>query len=109
MMLMAGLNLPERALREQIASALNIVVHLARLTDGTRRVTEISEMTGMEGPTITTQMIFRFDQTGIENGKVLGEFVATGVRPQFLNRLEQYGQKLPSTYFMPLTFKRKAV
>jgi pilus assembly protein CpaF len=54
-------------------------------------------------------MIFRFEQTGVENGKVLGEFVATGVRPQFLDRLERYGQKIPNTYFMPLTFKRKAV
>jgi pilus assembly protein CpaF len=109
MMLMAGLNLPERALREQISSAVNVIIHVARMTDGTRRVTELSEITGMEGPTITTQMIFRFDQSGIENGKVLGEFAATGVRPQFLDRLEQYGQKIPTTYFMPLTFKRKAV
>lgn len=109
MMLMAGLNLPERALREQISSAVNVIVHLARMTDGTRRVTELSEITGMEGPTITTQMIFRFDQSGVENGKVLGEFAATGVRPQFLDRLERYGQKIPTTYFMPLTFKRKAV
>jgi pilus assembly protein CpaF len=109
MMLMAGLNLPERALREQSSSALNLIVHVSRMTDGTRRVTELSEVTGMEGATITTQMIFRFEQTGVENGKVLGEFVATGVRPQFLDRLERYGQKIPNTYFMPLTFKRKAV
>jgi pilus assembly protein CpaF len=109
MMLMAGINLPERALREQISSALNVIVHVSRMTDGTRRLTELSEVTGMEGPTITTQMIFRYDQVGVENGKVLGEFVATGVRPQFLDRLERYGQKIPATYFMPLTFKRKAV
>jgi pilus assembly protein CpaF len=109
MMLMAGLNLPERALREQIASALNVIDHVSRMTDGSRRLVELSEVTGMEGPTITTQMIFRFDQVGIENGKVLGEFVATGVRPQFLDRLERYGQKVPTTYFMPLTFKRRAV
>ena len=109
MMLMAGLNLPERALREQSSSALDLIVHVSRMTDGTRRVTELSEVTGMEGTTITTQMIFRFEQTGVENGKVLGEFVATGVRPQFLDRLERYGQKIPNTYFMPLTFKRKAV
>jgi pilus assembly protein CpaF len=109
MMLMAGLNLPERALREQSSSALDLIVHVSRMTDGTRRITELSEITGMEGTTITTQMIFRFEQTGVENGKVLGEFVATGVRPQFLDRLERYGQKIPNTYFMPLTFKRKAV
>ncbi len=109
MMLMAGLNLPERALREQISSALNVIVHVSRLPDGSRRLTELSEVTGMEGPTITTQMIFRFDQIGIENGKVLGEFVATGVRPQFIDRLERHGHKIPSTYFMPMTFKRRAV
>ncbi|MGE0821054.1 MAG: CpaF family protein [Candidatus Binatia bacterium] len=109
MMLMAGLHLPERALREQISSALDVIVQLSRLSDGGRKVVELSEVTGMEGNTITTQLIFRFDQTGIENGKVLGDFVATGVRPAFLDRLERYGQKIPASYFMPLTFKKRAM
>jgi pilus assembly protein CpaF len=109
MMLMAGLNLPERALREQMASALNVIVHLSRLSDGSRRLVEFAEVTGMEGNVITTQLIFRFDQTGIENGKVAGDFIATGVRPQFLDRLERYSQKIPPSYFMPLAFKRKAI
>ena len=109
MMLMAGLNLPERALREQISSALDVVVQLARLSDGSRKLVELSEVTGMEGNTITTQLIFRFDQTGIDSGKVLGDFAATGVRPVFLDRLERYGQKVPSNYFSPLTLKKRAI
>jgi pilus assembly protein CpaF len=111
MMLMAGVNLPEKALREQIASALNLVIQLSRLNDGTRKLTEVSEVTGMEGSTITTQLIFKYDQKGIENGKVVGDFVATGVRPMFLDRLERYGFRVPNTTFMPVSLspKKKAV
>jgi pilus assembly protein CpaF len=107
MMLMANINLPEKALREQISSALDVIIQLSRLTDGTRKLIEVSEVTGMEGSTITTQLIFKFDQRGIENGKVLGDFVATGVRPSFLDRLERYGFKIPNTYFMPLSLSAK--
>ncbi len=107
MMLMSGVNLPERTLREQIASALNIVVQLSRMTDGTRKLTELSEVTGMEGNVVTMQLIFRFEQKGIENGRVKGEFTATGVRPMFLDRLERYGYKLPNTYFLPLSISLK--
>jgi len=107
MMLMSSLNLPERALREQIASALDIVVQLSRLSDGTRKLTELSEVTGMEGNVVTTQLIFRFEQKGVENGRVKGEFTATGVRPMFLDRLERYGFKLPNTYFLPLSISLK--
>ena len=111
MMLMAGINLPERALREQIASALDIIVHLSRLTDGNRKLIEFSEVTGMEGNVVTTQLIFEFDQKGVEDGKVSGEFVATGVRPHFLDRLERYGFKMPNTHFMPLALmtRKKAL
>jgi pilus assembly protein CpaF len=111
MMLMAGINLPEKALREQIASALNLVIQLSRLNDGTRKLTEVSEITGMEGSTITTQLIFKYDQRGIENGKVIGDFVATGVRPMFLDRLERYGFRIANTTFLPtsLSAKKKAV
>lgn len=107
MMLMSSVNLPERALREQIASALNIVVQLSRLSDGTRKLTELSEVTGMEGNVVTMQLIFRFEQKGVENGRVKGEFTATGVRPMFLDRLERYGFKLPNTYFLPLSISLK--
>ena len=106
MMLMSGIELPERALREQISSALDVIVQLTRLTDGTRKLIEVSEVTGMEGSIITTQMIFKFDQKGIDrnNGnKVIGEMIATGVRPKFVDRLESYGCNVPSTYFMPVS------
>lgn len=107
MMLMSSVNLPERALREQVASALNIIVQLSRLSDGTRKLVELSEITGMEGSVVTTQMIFQFEQKGVENGRVIGEFVSTGVRPSFLDRLERYGFKLPNTYFLPLALSHK--
>ena len=107
MMLMSSVHLPERALREQIASALNIVVQLSRLSDGTRKLTELSEVTGMEGNVVTMQLIFRFEQKGVENGRVKGEFTATGVRPMFLDRLERHGFKLPNTYFLPLSISLK--
>lgn len=100
MMLMAGITLPERALREQVASALDVIVQLSRVSDGSRKVVEFTEVTGMEGPTITTQTIFKFEQRGVENGKIVGEFVATGVMPSFLDRLERYGFRLPNTHFM---------
>ena len=107
MMLMAGINLPERALREQVASALDIIVQLSRLTDGSRRLVEFAEVTGMEGTTITTQTIFKFDQRGVDNGKVIGEFVATGVMPSFIDRLERYGFRIPNTHFLPVSMNAK--
>jgi pilus assembly protein CpaF len=103
MMLMAGMNLPERALREQMASALNVIIQLARLSDGSRKLVEIAEVTGMEGTVITTQTIFKFEQRGIDReGKVIGEFVASGVVPSFQSRLERYGCKIPNVYFLPV-------
>lgn len=111
MMLMAGINLPERALREQIASAVDVIVQLTRMSDGSRKLLEFSEITGMEGSTITTQMIFKFEQRGVENGKVIGDFVATGVLPSFMERLERYGFRIPNTHFLPLALggKRRAI
>ena len=110
MMLMAGIHLPERALREQIASGLDLIVQLSRLSDGSRKLVEFTEVSGMEGSTITTQTIFKFEQRGVENGKVLGDFVATGVMPSFMDRLERYGFRIPNTHFLPLsmTAKRRA-
>lgn len=111
MMLMAGISLPERALREQVASALDLIVQLSRLSDGSRKLVEFTEVTGMEGPTITTQTIFKFQQRGVENGKIVGEFVATGVMPSFLDRLERYGFRIPNTHFMSASLgtKRKGL
>ena len=109
MMLMSGISLPERALREQIASALDIIIQLSRLSDGSRKVVEISEVTGMEGNVISMQLIFRFDQKTLEQGKVVGEFVTMGVRPKFLDRLERHGLHIPPTYFISPAFKKRAL
>jgi pilus assembly protein CpaF len=111
MMLMAGVNLPERAMREQISSALDVIIQLSRMSDGSRKLMELSEVVGMEGSVVTTQMVFQFQQKGVENGKVIGEFVSTGVKPMFLDRLEVYGFRIPNTYFLPipLSGKKKAL
>jgi pilus assembly protein CpaF len=98
MIQMTGMRLSERAMRQQVASALDIVLQVARLSDGTRRVTSISEITGMEGDTITMQEIFQFERTGIDSsGKVIGRFRPTGIRPRFAEKLKAYGLHLPRT------------
>jgi pilus assembly protein CpaF len=100
MVSMANLNIPERAVRHQIASAIHAVVQVARLSDGTRKVISVSEVTGMDSESITMQDIFVFDRRGIdENGKVRGAFRATGVRPQFAERLANAGSKLRPALF----------
>ncbi|MFZ0277564.1 MAG: CpaF family protein [Candidatus Sulfotelmatobacter sp.] len=100
MVSMANLNIPERAVRHQIASAIHAVVQVARLSDGTRKVISVSEVTGMDTESITMQDIFVFDRRGIdENGKVRGAFRATGVRPQFAERLANAGTKLRPSLF----------
>jgi pilus assembly protein CpaF len=100
MVLMAGMDLPERAIREQVASALNLVVHLSRMSDGTRKIVQISEITGMEGPTVVMQDIFKFEKKGIgADGRVLGEFQPTGVRPWFMEKLKVSGFDLPPHMF----------
>lgn len=103
MVLMAGFDLPVRAIREQVASAVNLIAHLSRFRDGSRKVTQITEVSGMEGDTITLQDLFMYDQTGIdEKGKVLGRIVATGLRPRCAERFEQEGIILPpDTFAMP--------
>src|ERR1700689_2243500 len=89
------LNIPERAVRQQISSAVHAVIQIARLSDGTRKVTTISEVTGMDEDSIAMQDIFSFDRTGIdENGKVRGAFRATGLRPKFAERLATAGARL---------------
>jgi pilus assembly protein CpaF len=99
MTLMAGMDLPVRAIREQISSALELVVHLERLRDGTRKVTNISEIQGMEGDVITMTDIFVFEQTGFEDGKVIGRLRPTGLRPRFIDKIEASGINLPATIF----------
>jgi pilus assembly protein CpaF len=100
MVAMANLNIPERAVRQQIASAVNILVQISRMPDGTRKVSAISELTGMEQDTITMQDIFLFERTGInQEGKVVGRFRATGVRPKCAERLATMGIRLPIDMF----------
>jgi pilus assembly protein CpaF len=100
MVSMANLNIPERAVRHQIASAIHAVVQVARLSDGTRKVTSVSEVTGMDNESIIMQDIFVFDRRGLdENGKVRGAFRATGIRPQFAERLANAGTRLRPALF----------
>jgi pilus assembly protein CpaF len=100
MVSMANLNIPERAVRHQIASAVHAVVQVARLSDGTRKIITISEITGMDEQSIAMQDIFSFDRTGIdESGKVRGTFRATGIRPQFAERLATGGSRLRPALF----------
>jgi pilus assembly protein CpaF len=100
MVSMSALRLPERAMRQQIASAVDIVIQVSRLTDGTRKVTSISELSGMEGDVITMQEIFVFERTGTSaEGEVIGRFKATGIRPKVADRLVQYGVKLGELLF----------
>jgi pilus assembly protein CpaF len=97
---MANLNIPERAMRQQISAAIHAVIQIARLSDGTRKVMTISEVTGMEGDVISMQDIFVFERVGIdENGKVRGAFRATGIRPKFAERLATAGCPLRPALF----------
>lgn len=102
MVLMAGMDLPSRAIREQIASALDVVVHESRLSDGSRKITAISEIVGLEGHQVTMQEIFEFERTGIgEDGKVLGRFRPTGILPSFFQELRSRGIELDPALFRP--------
>jgi pilus assembly protein CpaF len=105
MVSMANLNLPEKAMRQQVASALQVVIQVSRLSDGTRRLSSISEIVGMEGDVITMQEIFLFERQGIgEDGKVMGRFKATGIRPRFAERLRTAGIELPTALFSNADF-----
>ncbi|MDZ7369696.1 MAG: CpaF family protein [candidate division KSB1 bacterium] len=102
MILMAGLNLTDKAMREQIASAIHIVVQASRLSDGSRKIVKIAEVTGMEGDTVSMQDIFTFEKLGVrEDGKVIGAFRTTGIRPRFAEQLEASGIRLPANIFEP--------
>jgi pilus assembly protein CpaF len=100
MVAMANLNIPERAVRQQIASALNLIIQVTRLSDGTRKVTAVTEVTGMEGELVSLQDIFVFERTGLRrDGKVCGRFRATGIRPRCSERLQSFGVQLPVDMF----------
>jgi pilus assembly protein CpaF len=100
--LMAGMDLPVRAIREQIASAVNLIVQASRLQDGSRRMTSITEITGMEGEVISMQEVFRFQRVGLTpENKIIGHFTATGVRSHFSERFRLWGYDLPPSIFEP--------
>jgi pilus assembly protein CpaF len=99
---MSGVDIPLRSARAQIASALNVVIQVSRLSDGRRKLMSLSELTGMEGDVITMQEIFRFKMSGRdEKGRVLGHFEATGIRPKFMSELADRGIALPADLFRP--------
>lgn len=107
MVLMAGFEMPVKAIREQISSAIELVLQQSRLKDGSRKITYITEVQHMEGDIITTQDLFRFEQTGMdENGKLTGRFVATGMQPGFIDKFQINGVELPADFFMTEEEKR---
>jgi pilus assembly protein CpaF len=99
MCLMAGMDLPVRAIREQVASAIDVIVQQERMRDGTRKVVTIAEVSGMEGNIITMTDIFSFEQTGVESGKIIGRLRPTGLRPKFMDKIEAAGINLPPSIF----------
>ena len=100
MSLMANLNLPEKAVRQQIASAVAVVIQVSRLSDGTRRVTHITEISGMDEDVVSMQDIFLFEKQGVSpGGRVVGQFVATGIRPKFAEKLKVSGIPVPASLF----------
>jgi pilus assembly protein CpaF len=102
MVLMSGMDLPLKVVRQQISSAIDLIIQQTRLRDGSRKVTAVTEVVGMEGETVVMTDIFKFEQTGIgPGGKILGELKPTGIRPLFSPRLEAAGFKLSGDIFMP--------
>lgn len=100
MVMMAGFELPVRAIRQQFASAINLIINAQRLTGGPRKIVSVTEVTGMEGEIVTMQDIFAFEQLGVgDTGKAYGEFVATGIRPSFLERLKSSGCEVDPDLF----------
>jgi pilus assembly protein CpaF len=100
LVLMAGMDLPIQVVRKQIAAAINVIVQQARLRDGTRRITQITEVAGMEGETIVMQDIFKYEDLGEQDGRVVGEFAPGGLRPHYSDRLKVYGFNLPARLFL---------
>jgi pilus assembly protein CpaF len=101
-MVLMAVDLPITAIREQIASGINVLVHLSRLQDGSRRITHVTEIVGMQGGVISMHDIFEFQGRGVDaQGQILGALQPTGLRPHFLDRLVQYGEHIPVEWFLP--------
>ncbi|MFQ5419184.1 MAG: CpaF family protein, partial [Anaerolineae bacterium] len=107
LVLMAGMDLPLSVVRKQIVSAVDLIVQQARLRDGSRKVVNITEIAGMEGETVVMQDIFRFNEEGEKDGKVLGDFVPGGGRPMCEQRLKNHGFHLPATMFLSSSSMRR--
>jgi len=99
MTLMAGMDLPSRAIREQVSSAIDLICHQERMRDGTRKITNLTEVSGMEGEVITMTDIFVYEQTGYDNGQISGRLRPTGLRPKFMDKIEASGINLPPSIF----------
>jgi pilus assembly protein CpaF len=99
MVLMAGMDLPQRAIREQISSAVHLIIQLERMQDGSRKISKVCELTGMEGDVITMSDLFVFQHQGMRDGRVIGRIVPTGIRPRFLERLQHHNISLPPQVF----------
>lgn len=99
MCLFSGVDLPEKNIKSQVSSAINIIVQASRLQDGSRKITSVSEITGMEGNVISMQEIFTFEQTGVEDMKVIGQHISTGIRPKFVEKLKMKNLSIPQEYF----------
>ena len=100
---MAGIEMPLKAVRSQISSAVNLIVQASRLQDGSRRMTSITEITGMEGEVISMQEVFRYERLGLApDGKIIGRFNATGVRSHYSERFKQWGFNLPPSIYEPI-------
>lgn len=99
MSMYSGIELPEKNIKSQIASAINLIIQVNRLQDGSRKITSVSEITGMEGTIISMQEIFKFEQTGYQNLKVIGKHVSTGIRPHFIERIRERNIEVPLDYF----------
>ncbi|RYE59065.1 MAG: CpaF family protein, partial [Rhizobiaceae bacterium] len=103
MVAMSGIEMPLKAMRSQISSAVNLFVQASRLQDGTRRMTSVTEITGMEGEVISMQEVFRFERLGVEpSGKIIGRFNATGIRSAYSDRFRQWGFDLPASIYEPI-------
>jgi pilus assembly protein CpaF len=102
-MVLMAVDLPVTAIREQIASGINMLVHLSRLQDGSRRITHVTEIVGMQGGVISMHDIFEFQGRGVDSqGQIVGHLQPTGLRPHFLDRLNQFGEHIPLEWFLPL-------
>ncbi|MEO8531915.1 MAG: ATPase, T2SS/T4P/T4SS family, partial [Deltaproteobacteria bacterium] len=103
MISLAGIDMPMKALRAQISSAVNLVVQISRLQDGSRRMVSVTEITGMEGEVISMQEVFRYQRLGLTpDNKIIGRFTATGVRSHYSDRFRQWGYDLPTSLFDPM-------